>query len=72
MCELGDSLQGHDSHPEALLLGVACDSLLLGEVLPLCFLFLLLGPSAALSPCALLLVRALVGTGVSLPVCTQQ
>ena len=60
------------SPPEALLLGAAWDSLLLGEVLVLCFLFLLLTPLAGFPPRGLLLLRRLelIGVGPALPVCT--
>ena len=61
------------SPPDALLLGASCDPLLLGEALLLCFLFLLLMPTAGFAPRSLLVVRTLelIGVGVALPVCTR-
>ena len=61
-----------DSPPEALLLGPSCDSLCwLGEVLPLCFLFLLVRTAADLPLLGRLLLRGpdVIVAGVALPFC---
>ena len=59
--------------PEVLLVGVSWDSLLLGEVLALCFLFLLLWPVPGLPLLGLLLflVPEVIPPGVVLPFCRQ-
>lgn len=60
--------------PEVLLLGASCDSLLLGEVLTLCFLFLVPSPLAGLPPLGLVLLRGpeLMVPRVALPVCSAR
>ncbi len=70
-------LKQHHSDPaplEVWLLGVSWDPLLPGEVLALCFLFLLPSPLAGLPPLGLLFLRGpeLMVAGVCLPFCTQQ
>ncbi len=59
--------------PDVLLSRASCDSLLPGEVLALCFLFLLPSPLAGLPPFGLLLLRGpeLMVPGVALPFCTK-